>query len=283
VLLSGSAPAADEPLIRIRPRGGWQAIGVRDLWEYRDLFRILMLRDVKLRYKQTALGVTWVVLQPVVAAVIFSLIFGRLANLPSDGIPYPVFVYAGLLPWQLFSGALQRAGNSLVSQSALISKIYFPRMIIPMSSASAVLIDFAVALTALIVLLFLYGVPLAWTAILLPLIVAIVLANAIGVSLFLSGLNVYYRDFGYAFPFILQVWMYASPLVYSSSLVPAAWRPLFALNPMVGGIEGFRWALFNRGDFPIAAVGISAAMGLVLLTGGALVFRRVERGFADVV
>ncbi len=262
---------------------GWAALELGNLWRYRDLIVILTTRDVKLRYKQTALGVVWVILQPLVAALIFAVIFGRYAKLPSSGLPYLPFVFAGMLPWNLFAGALQRAGNSLISDSKLISKVYFPRMAIPVASSIAVLVDFFVALVVMLVLLPLYGIPFSLNLLLLPFLLALTLVLAIGVSLFLSALNVYYRDFMYALPFVIQVWMYASPVVYSADLIPGPLHSVFAVNPMVGVIDGFRWALLGLGDFPALSLLISVVLGAILFVLGALVFQRVERNFADVI
>jgi lipopolysaccharide transport system permease protein len=267
----------------IRPATRWAALDVRELWAFRDLLVMLIQRDVKLRYKQTALGVLWVVLQPLVAALIFAVIFGRFANLPSDGVPYLLFVFAGLLPWNLFAGALQRAGNSLVGDSRLISKVYFPRMVIPMASASAVLIDFLVALVVMFGLLLLNAWPLTWNVLGLPALLAITLLLSVGFSLIISALNVYYRDFMYALPFAIQVMMYATPVVYSIDIVPEALQPIFALNPLVGVVEGFRWALLGTGTFPLLPVALSLVTGVVLFVAGALIFQRVEQNFADVI
>ena len=268
---------------RILPVSGWAALELGDLWRYRDLIVILTTRDVKLRYKQTALGVVWVVLQPLVAALIFAVIFGRYAKLPSSGLPYLPFVFAGMLPWNLFAGALQRAGNSLISDSRLISKVYFPRMAIPVASSIAVLVDFFVALVVMLVLLPLYGIPFSPNLLLLPFLLVLTLVLSVGVSLFLSALNVYYRDFMYALPFVIQVWMYASPVVYSADLIPGPLQGVFAINPLVGVIDGFRWALLGLGDFPLVSLLISLVIGIIVFVGGALVFQRVERNFADVI
>jgi lipopolysaccharide transport system permease protein len=269
--------------VRIQPENGWAAFNVRELWLYRDLLYILALRDVKLRYKQTAIGVLWVIVQPLAAALIFAVIFGRFANLPSDGVPYLLMVFAATLAWNIFGGGLSRAGNSLITDSKLITKVYFPRIAIPISSSAAVLIDFAVGLAVMVVLLFAYGYGISINILFLPVMLFIALLSTVGVSLLLSALNVYYRDFMYALPFIVQVWMYASPVVYSSELVPEGLRPIYALNPMVGVIDGFRWSLLGRGDFPALSVAISLVVGILLLIAGALVFQRVERNFADVV
>ena len=276
-------PSAPLRRIRIEPAKGWAALELGEVWAFRDLLMILAMRDVKLRYKQTALGVIWVILQPLVASLIFAVIFGRFANLPSAGVPYLLFVYAGLLPWNLFAGALQRAGNSLVSDSRLISKVYFPRMTIPIASSAAVLVDFVVALVVMAGLLLIYQHPLTWNLLALPFFMVLALLISVGVSLFLSALNVYYRDFMYALPFLIQVWMYASPVVYSADLIPGPFQPLYAINPMVGVIDGFRWSLLGLGSFPTVSVAISLVSGLVLFFAGAAVFQRVERNFADVI
>ena len=274
---------ARPPFVIIQPARGWIALDLAELWKYRDLLWLLAGRDVKLRYKQTALGLAWVVLQPLVAALIFAVIFGRFGNLPSDGSPYILFVFTSLLPWNFFAGALQRAGNSLVNDSRLISKVYIPRLIIPLASTGAVLIDFAVTLAVLAVLMALYRVPLTWHILALPFFLLQTAVLGVGVSLWLSALNVQYRDFMYALPFLVQVWMYASPVVYSTSLVPERWRFLFGLNPAVGFIEGFRWSLLGAGSLTPAMVLVTTVVGLLTLLGGAYVFRRIERGFADVL
>jgi lipopolysaccharide transport system permease protein len=270
-------------IIRIVPARGWATLELGELWAFRDLLLILTMRDIKLRYKQTALGVIWVILQPLIAALIFAVIFGRLAELPSAGAPYLLFVFAGLLPWNLFAGALQRAGNSLVSDSRLISKVYFPRMSIPIASSAAVLVDFVVALVVMFGLIAFYGYTLTPNLLALPFFMLLALLISVGISLFFSALNVYYRDFMYALPFLIQVWMYASPVVYSADLIPAPFLPLYALNPMVGVIDGFRWSLLGLGTFPTVSVLISLVIGVVVFAAGAMVFQRVERSFADVI
>lgn len=268
--------------VRIEPAHGWDALNLAELWRFRDLLWLLALRDVKLRYKQTALGVVWVVLQPLIAALIFAVIFGRFANLPSDGQPYLIFVYTALLPWNLFAGALARAGNSLISDARLISKVYFPRIAIPIASSSAVLVDFAVTFAVLIVLMIIGGTAFTLNLVVVPLLLVVTLVLSVGVSLFFSALNVYYRDFMYALPFLIQVWMYASPVVYSADLIPDSVKGLYAINPMVGVIDGFRWAVLG-GEFPAVSLLLSVVMSVVALIIGALVFGRVESHFADVV
>ena len=269
--------------IRIQPANSWEGLHLSEVWSFRDLILILMMRDIKLRYKQTALGVIWVVLQPLTASMIFAIIFGRFANLPSDGTPYLLYVFAGLLPWNLFAGALQRAGNSLISDARLISKVYFPRLIIPVASAAAVLVDFVVGVAVMVALLAFYAVPITVNFLALPLVLTIAFLLAVGVSLFFSALNVYYRDFMYALPFFVQIWMYASPVVYSVSLIPGSLRFVYALNPMVGVIDGFRWSLLGTGEFPLLSLSVSFGFALLVFVAGALVFQRVERSFADVV
>lgn len=270
-------------VLRIQPSSGWSTIDLRELWEYRDLLMILAMRDVKLRYRQTALGVIWVVLQPLVTALIFTVVFGRLASLPSDGLPYLLFAFAGMLPWSLFSQSIQRAGNSLISDARLISKVYFPRMIVPIASTFAVLVDFAVAAVVMLLLMVYYRTPVGWPLLLLPVLVAATLLVAVGVSLWLSALSVQYRDFVYVLPFLTQAWMYVSPVAYSTSLIPDRWRVVYALNPMVGIIEGFRWSLLGHGTFSPEYLAAALAMAVVFFISGAFVFHRVERAFADVI
>lgn len=269
--------------VRIRPRTGWAAINLRELWLYRDLLLILMVRDIKLRYKQTALGVTWVILQPLVAALIFSVIFGRFASLPSGDSPYLLIAFSGVLAWNLFSGSLQRAGGSLVEDAKLISKVYFPRMIVPIASSAAVLADHLVTLAVMLGLMVLFGVPFRWNLVVVPGLTLITFLLSVGVSLFFSALSVYYRDFMYALPFLIQVWMYASPVVYTLEIVPESLRTIYAINPLVGVIQAFRWAFLATGEFPWRPLSISLASAAVLLLSGSTVFRRVERSFADVV
>ena len=272
------------PVTVIRPTRGWAALNMGDLWRYRDLLLILAGRDVKLRYKQTLLGVTWVIIQPLLTALIFTVIFGNFAKMPSDGQPYMLFTFAGLLSWNLFSQSLQRAGNSLVDSAAMISKVYFPRMSIPVASTGAVLVDFGVSLAVFVVLMVVYQVVPTWRLLTLPFFLMLTLVTAVGVSLWLSALSVYYRDFMYAIPFIIMAWMYASPVAYAASIVPERWRLLYSLNPALGFIEGFRWALLG-GESPLTVqmVAISTLGALVAFVSGAFIFRRIERGFADVI
>ncbi len=273
----------NSPVIVIQPSRGWAALNLRDLWEYRELLYFLTWRDVKVRYKQSALGVAWAVLQPLLTMVIFSVIFGRLARLPSEGIPYPLFSYAALLPWQLFAGSLQRAGASLVGSAHLLTKVYFPRLIIPLAAVGAVVVDFGIALVVFAGLMAWYGVVPGVAALTLPLLILLALATALAVSLWLSALNVQYRDVQHAIPFLVQAWMYASPVAYSAGLIPGGpWRILYGLNPMAGVIQGFRWALLG-GEPPDELFVVSVGMVLVLLVSGLFYFRRMEKTFADVI
>ncbi|MEA3349632.1 MAG: ABC transporter permease [Chloroflexota bacterium] len=269
--------------IRIERSNGWSALNIKELWTFRDLFLILAGRDIKLRYKQTFLGVAWVILQPLLTSGIFSIIFGVLADLPSDNTPYFVFAFAGSLPWTLFASSLQRAGGSLVAGRGMISKVYFPRIILPIAGSAAVLVDFVVGLGIMVVLLFLFQIPLTLNLLILPVLILINLLIAIGVSLWISAFSVHYRDFIYALPFLIQAWMYASPIAYSTSLIPEQWQFIYAINPMAGVIDAFRWALLGKGEFPIISLGVAFAMGLIIFLMGAYVFRRIERSFADVI
>lgn len=272
----------DKPLIRIRPSRKWVALNLGDLWAYRELLFFLTWRDVKVRYKQTLLGAAWAVIQPLLTTIIFTLFFGRLAGIPSDGIPYLLFAYAGLLPWTFFSNALTNSGNSLVGSANLITKVYFPRMIIPGAAVAAGLVDLAIAFLILIALMIYYGAGAGWGVLMLPLLVALTALLALGVGLWMSALNVKYRDIRHALPFLVQVWMFASPIIYPSSMLPEKWRWLIALNPLTGIIEGYRAALFGRA-FDWKAIGLSTAVTLALLVYSAYTFRRMEKSFADIV
>jgi lipopolysaccharide transport system permease protein len=271
------------PLTIYMPTHGWMSLRLGELWHYRELLYFLIWRDIKIRYKQTALGVAWAVLQPLITMVIFSVIFGQLAKLPSDDIPYPVFSYAALLPWGLFSGALQRASTSLVTNANLITKVYFPRLVIPISAVAAGLVDFLISFVVLLGLMLFYKISLSWAIITIPLFVLLAILTAMAVSLWLSALNVQYRDVQYMVPFLIQAWMYASPVAYSTGLIPSGpWRVIYGLNPLVGVIQGFRWALLG-GQPPDVLIGISVVIVVVLLVSGLFYFRRMERTFADVV
>ena len=275
--------AERRPTVTIEPTRGWSALNLRELWTYRDLLMILAGRDVKLRYKQTGLGITWVILQPLVAALIFTIMFGRFAKLPSDGHPYIVFVFTGVLIWNYFAQVLQRAGNSLITDARLITKVYFPRLAIPLASTFSALIDLLVALTVLAVLMIAYGIAPTWRIAALPGFILLAAVTATGVSLWLSALNVRYRDFVHAMPFMIQIWMFASPVAYATTIVPEKWRLLYSLNPAVAFIEGVRWSVLGNSSLRWEMVAITAIVSLSVFVAGAFFFRRVERGFADTV
>ena len=275
--------ATKVPVFFIRPSRGLVRINLRELWAYRDLLAILTWRDIKVRYKQTALGVAWAVLQPVLTMVVLSVFFGRLAKVPSDGIPYPIFAYCALLPWQLFAHAINESGNSLVANESLITKVYFPRLIIPLAAVLGGLADFAVAFVVLLGMMLWYGIVPGAAVALLPLFVLFALATALAIGLWLSALNVEYRDVRYTLPFITQFWLFVTPVAYPSSLVPEQVRVLYGFNPMAGVVEGFRWALLAKGQPDLLLMLASVAAVSVLLAGGLMYFRRMERTFADVV
>jgi len=272
-----------EQLVRIRPSRGWVALDLKDLWVYRELLYFLTWRDIKVRYKQTLLGASWAIIQPFFTMLLFTLFFGKLAHIPSDGVPYPIFAYAGLLPWTFFSNAVTNSGNSLVGSSNLITKVYFPRMIIPGAAVGAGLVDFAIAFIILIVLMIYYGVALTSNILMLPVLVLLLTLLAIGVGMWTSALNVKYRDIRYALPFVIQLWLFASPVIYPASLMPRKWRWVLWLNPLTGIIEGFRSALLGTNPFDWTALGLSAALTLGVLVYAAYTFRRMEKVFADIV
>ena len=280
-LSRGTDPGAVE--ILIQPSRGLASLGLRDLWAYRELVLFLAWRDVKVRYKQSILGIAWVVVQPVVTMIIFSLIFGQLAKLPSEGVPYPLFVYAGILPWLLFSQSLTRSAQSVVGNANLIKKVYFPRLVIPTASTLAVLIDFVVAFGVYVVLMGYFAHAPTLAVLTLPLFVALGLAAALGVGLWLAALNARYRDVAHAIPFLVQAWMFASPVAYATSLVPDSWRLVYAINPMVGVVDGFRWALVDGASGPGAVLVVSASVTAFLAVTGLWYYRQTEKTFADVV
>ena len=276
------------PVTYLRPARGWISINLSDLWAYRELVYFLTWRDIKVRYKQAFLGVLWAIIQPIMIMIVFTVIFGKLANLPPDqGIPkswYPIFSFAALLPWQLFQGALQRSSLSLVRNANLLTKVYFPRLIIPFAAVAAGLVDFAISFLVWMGMMLYYGVPITWNILWLPFLVILALLTALAVGLWLSALNVQYRDVQQMVPFLLQAWMYASPVAYSSDLIPATskWRLIYGLNPMAGVIQGFRWALLGSSP-PDQLMIVSIVMVLILLVSGLYYFRRMERTFADMV
>lgn len=274
---------ADVPVIVIRPSKGWIPLKLREVWAYRELLYFLVWRDIKVRYKQTALGAAWAIIQPFFSMVIFSLFFGKLAKMPSDGIPYPIFAYAGLVPWTFFANGLSQSANSLVDSANLIRKVYFPRLTIPIANVLSGLVDFALAFIVLIAMMLWYGIVPTGRILWLPLFLLLALVTALAVGLWLSVLNVEYRDVRYTIPFLTQFWMFATPIVYPSSLLSEPWRTIYGINPMVGVVEGFRWALLDTKTAPGPMIAVSACAALILLVGGAFYFRRMEKTFADVV
>lgn len=272
----------EKPLVVIQPSRSWVPLNLSDLWQYRDLLYILMMRDVKVRYKQTVLGAAWAIIQPLFTMIVFSLFFGRLAGMPSDGVPYPIFAFAGLLPWTFFSNAVNNSGNSLVGNSNLITKVYFPRMIIPMATVAAGLIDFGVAFGMLVVLMLVYGIGLSINLLMVPVLVILTALLAIGVGMWMSALNVKYRDIRHALPFFVQLWMFVSPVIYPSSLVPAPYNFIFKLNPLTGLINNYRAAFFGS-PFDWSGLAISAAITVAVLIYAAFAFRKLEKSFADLV
>jgi lipopolysaccharide transport system permease protein len=269
--------------IVIEPTRGWAALDLREIWRYHELLYFLTWRDVKVRYKQTAIGVAWAVLQPFLTMVAFSIIFGQLVGVPSDGVPYPVFSYTALLPWIFFATALNRSSTSLVYDANLISKVYFPRLIVPIAAVLGVMVDFAIAFVILLGMMLFYGIVPGVAVLTLPLFLGLAFTTALGIGLWLSALNVKYRDIAYVIPFLTQFWLFMTPVAYPSSIIPERWRLLYGLNPMAGVVEGFRWALLGKQDAPGGLVVVSTAVVLVLFIGGLFYFRRMEAEFADVV
>lgn len=269
------------PVIRIEPPRGFFELRLREVWAYRELLYFFVWRDVKIRYKQTAIGVLWVVLQPVLNMLVFTLFFGRLAKLPSDGLPYPVFYFAALVPWSYFAYALQMTTNVVVDNQRLITKVYFPRLILPISSALSGLVDFSIGFVVLALFTFAYGIRPTLAALWLPALLTLAVFTALGVGLWLSALNALYRDVKYIIPFLINFWMFASPVAYPSSLVPPRWRWLYGLNPMAGVIDGFRWAITGRGHAPSLILLASSAVVALIVLGGLFFFNRMESSVAD--
>ncbi len=277
-----SKPQQEEMLV-LRPSRGWSALNLRDLWKYRELIYFLTWRDIKVRYKQTILGASWAVIQPLVNMIVLTIIFGRLANMSTEGIPRPIFTFTALLPWGLFSKALSDAGRSMLSNRSMITKIYFPRLIIPLSSVMSGVVDFAIQFVVLIAMMVYYRFTPTLNIWTLPFFLLLSLVTALGFGLWLSALNVLYRDVGYILPFLTQLWLLLTPVAYSASEVPDQWRLIYALNPMVGVVEGFRWALLGSANAPGPILIISTTISLLLLITGMYYFRRMERTFADMV
>lgn len=280
-----------EDITYLRPSRGWSALNLADIWNYRELVYFLIWRDIKVRYKQTLLGAAWAIIQPFFTMVVFTIFFGRLAGVPSDGVPYPIFSYTGLLPWGLFTKALTDAGRAMVANRAMITKIYFPRLVIPLASVLSGLVDFAIAFLVLIGMIFYYNnvpgeydsISISPTILTLPLFLLLALVTALGVGLWLSALNVRYRDINYILPFLTQFWLFITPVAYPASMIPVQWRWLYALNPMTGVVEGFRWALLGTGSGPDLMLAVSTTISILALISGLFYFRRMERTFADMV
>lgn len=271
------------PTTRIEPSRGWVSLKLGELVAYRELLYFLVWRDIKVRYKQTALGASWAVIQPFFTMVVFSVFFGTLAKVPSDGVPYPIFSFAALVPWTFFANALTQSSNSLVGSANLIKKVYFPRLTIPIASVVGGLVDFAIAFVMLLGMMVYYGMVPTAQVIWLPVFILLAVATSLGVGLWLSAMNVKYRDVKYIVPFLTQLWMFATPVAYPSSLLSEPWRTVYGLNPMAGVVEGFRWALLGSGQRPGAMMAVSAVAALLLLVSGAFYFRRMEKSFADIV
>lgn len=272
-----------EEVLVLKPTRGWSALNLRDLWKYRELVYFLTWRDIKVRYKQTILGASWAVIQPLVNMIVLTIIFGRLANMSTEGIPRPIFTFTALLPWGLFSKALSDAGRSMLSNRSMITKIYFPRLIIPLSSVMSGVVDFAIQFVVLLAMMVYYRFTPTLNIWTLPFFLLLSLVTALGFGLWLSALNVLYRDVGYILPFLTQIWLLLTPVAYSASEVPDQWRLIYALNPMVGVVEGFRWALLGSANAPGPILIISSTISLLLLISGMYYFRRMERTFADMV
>jgi len=282
-IADGREGAAAAPLLRIEPTRGWVALHLRELWEYRELLYFLTWRDIKVRYKQTVLGASWAIIQPLFTMVVFSVVFGRLAKVPSDGLPYPIFAFAALVPWHFFSNGISKAANSMVGSGNMIKKIYFPRLIVPLAGVLSGAVDFVLAFIVLLGMMAFYGFIPTWNVLWLPFLLLLAFATALGVGLWLSALNVQFRDVRHAVPFMVQFWLFATPIAWPSSLLDEPWRTLLAINPMVGVVEGFRWALLGQGSAPGPMILLSSTVALSLLIGGAFYFRRLERTFADVI
>jgi len=277
-LLSGTMPVTI-----IRPSRGWISLNLRDLWEYRELLYFLTWRDVKVRYKQTVLGAAWAIIQPFFTMVVFSVFFGKLAKMPSDGIPYPIFSYAALVPWTFFANGLSQSSSSLVASANLIKKVYFPRLVVPISAVISGVVDFVLAFVVLLGMMLFYGIVPTAAIVWLPVLLLLALVTSLGVGLWLTAMNVQFRDVRYAVPFLVQAWMFATPIAYPSSLLDEPWRTLYGINPMAGVVEGFRWALLGTETAPGPLVLVSALVAVGLLISGAFYFRRMEKTFADVV
>lgn len=281
-ILENQIPSTPATLL-IKPSRGWVSLPLNELWKYRELLYFLVWRDIKIRYKQTVLGATWAIIQPLFTMAVFSLFFGKLARMPSDGVPYPLFSFAALVPWTLFSNGLSQSSNSLVGSAHLITKVYFPRLLIPIASVFSGALDFLISFFVLLGMMAIYGMLPSSNVVWLPLLVLLVFATSLGAGMWLSALNVQFRDVRYAVPFLTQFWLFATPIAYPSSLLSEPWRTIYGLNPMVGVVEGFRWSLLGTESTPGPIVIISFLAALTLLIGGAFYFRRMEKTFADII
>jgi len=274
---------SDVPVIVVKPSRGWVSLKLNELWHYRELLYFLTWRDIKVRYKQTVLGAAWAIIQPFFTMVVFSLFFGKLAKVPSDGIPYPIFAYAALVPWTFFANGLSQSSNSLVDNANMLKKVYFPRLVVPLSSVISGVVDFILAFTVLLGMMLFYGIYPTINVLWLPFLLLLTLTTSLGVGLWLSAMNVQFRDVRYTVPFLTQFWLFATPIAYPSSLLSEPWRTLYGINPMVGVVEGFRWALLGTDTAPGPIILVSSLVALALLVSGCFFFRRMEKTFADVV
>jgi lipopolysaccharide transport system permease protein len=278
------AISSETPMsVEIRPDRGLLDLDLGAVWRYRELLIVLMMRDIQVLYKQAFLGAAWAILQPLFAVAIFTVVFGYFAHMPSEGVPYPIFAFAGVLPWTYFAEAVRRSGTGLVADSELVRKVYFPRLIMPLANVITPLVDFCIAFVVLLMMMAFYGIPPSWKFLVVPPLMAVSALLALSIGLWLGPINVRFRDIKHTLPFIIQIWMYASPIVYPLSMVPIEWQWAYSLNPMVGVIEGFRWAIFNQGEPNLTALAMSAAIIAILLFGGLMFFRRMERTFADLI
>jgi homopolymeric O-antigen transport system permease protein len=272
-----------ERTMLIKPTSGWRSINLGEIWEYRELLLIFIWRDIKVRYKQTILGAGWAVLQPFITMVIFSIFFGRLAKIPSEGVPYPIFSFAALVPWTFFANGLTQSTNSLIVRADLVKKVYFPRLILPISGVFGGIVDFFIAFIVLIGMMVFYGIVPTTNIVWLPFLLLLAFTTSLGVGIWLTTMNIQFRDIRYIVPFLVQAWMFATPIAYPSSLLKGHWKIVYALNPMVGVIEGFRWALLGTDTAPEKMILVSAIVSVIILITGAYYFKRVERNFADIV
>jgi lipopolysaccharide transport system permease protein len=275
--------AASIPFLRIEPSRGWRNLGLGELWDYRGLLYFLVLRDIKVKYKQTVIGAGWAVIQPLFTMVVFTLFFGKLAKIPSDGIPYPIFSFAAIVPWGFFANGLSQASGSLVTGGGLIKRIYFPRLIIPIAAVLSGSVDFLLAFAILLVMMVYFGITPTFAVVWVPMLLLLAVVTSLGVGLWLSALNAQFRDVRYAVGFLVQMWLYCTPIAYPSSLLPEKWQVIYGLNPMAGVVEGFRWALLGTDTAPGPMLIVSVAVSLTLLVTGGYYFRRMEKNFADVI